>query len=155
MKLHYISFDQQNPKLSFTIWERNPTTTLRLEKLAHKRLIEKNNFCNIPSKTLKPPWCAKKTANCSATKKVKITTKVFVKKQCMVTHDTAKILERLDDQWSCSKEIASAFFHLHKQFEHKWANFNTVKYSKRIVNWEDKHQNQVYVNGEKNITNTP
>ena len=106
-------------------------------------------------KTLKPPWCAKKTADCSATEKVKITTKVFVKKWCMVTHDTTKTLERLDDQWSCSKEIASAFFHLHKQFEHKWANFNTMKYSKRKVNWEDKHPNQVYINGEKNITNTP
>lgn len=53
MKLHYISFNQQNSKLSFTMWERNPTTALRFEKLAHKRLIEENNFCNSPSKNPK------------------------------------------------------------------------------------------------------
>jgi hypothetical protein len=158
MKLHYISFDQQNPKFSFAMRERNPTTPLRFEKLAHKRLIEENSFCNSPSKNPKL-WnlhgVQKKTADCSATEKVKIATKVFVKKRCMVTHDTAKTLERLDDQWSCSKEIASTFFHLHKQFEHKGANFNTVKYNKRIVNWEDKHPNQVYVNGEKKHNQHP
>ena len=81
--------------------ERNPATPLRFKKLAHKRLIEENNFCNSPSKNPKLSnlhGVQKKTAHCFETEKVKITTKMFVKKRCMVTHDTAKTLERLDDQ---------------------------------------------------------